>query len=132
MEITKNTKPQIESLDGCEPDNCFIDGDVDVGIPIVSFRFGTKPAEPPQPMANTTNTAFTFNTKALKANTRDATPAIDVECFNIKRCYQYKQSTVRKLNELKTKHSDVNVYLSTIIDEAISYYYDYVFTRKPN
>lgn len=55
------------------------------------------------------------------------TPPIAGEVFDIKRGYTFRKSTVRKLNELKAAHPDVNVYLSTIIDDAINHYYNYVF-----
>lgn len=55
------------------------------------------------------------------------TPPIDGEHFDIKRGYTFRKSTIRKLNELKAAHPDVNVYLSTIIDEAINHYFNYMF-----
>ncbi|MEQ8198280.1 MAG: hypothetical protein ABRQ27_09785 [Clostridiaceae bacterium] len=44
----------------------------------------------------------------------------------MKRTYAFTKSTIRKLNELKARHPDVNAYLSTILDEAINYYYEHV------
>ena len=44
--------------------------------------------------------------------------------------YPFRPSTLRKLSELKAKHPDVNVYLNTIIVEAINYYYDTIFSEK--
>jgi hypothetical protein len=53
-----------------------------------------------------------------------------VATFRYKRCYQFRESTVRMLNELKAAHPDVNVYLNTILDEAIRHYYKYFFHKN--
>ena len=58
------------------------------------------------------------------------TPFINGEQFTLKRCYQFRPSTVRKLNELKANHSDVNAYLNTILDEAILFYHKHVFNES--
>lgn len=55
------------------------------------------------------------------------TPPVDGEPFGIKRTYPLRKSTIRKLNELKAAHPDVNAYLSTILDAAIVHYYNYIF-----
>lgn len=126
MSRINNLRSKIESLDAEEQDNCIIDDDVDVGIPIATFSFGAKPEAVMQPVTAAPKSSFSFRAKAQ----RGITPAVDGESYTIKRCYQYRLSTLRKLNELKANHSDVNVYLNTIIDKAISYYYDYVFSRS--
>ena len=59
-----------------------------------------------------------------KPTANGSTPPIDGEPFDVKRCYNFRKSTIRKLNELKAKHPDVNAYLSTILDAAINLYYD--------
>ena len=66
----------------------------------------------------------------LKALPKGLTPLINGEQFTLKRCYQFRSSTVRKLNELKANHSDVNAYLNTILDEAILYYYNHIFNES--
>lgn len=38
-----------------------------------------------------------------------------------------RPSTVRKLNSLKAEHPDVNVLFNTIVDMAVSHYYNYIF-----
>ncbi|GIM28428.1 hypothetical protein CPJCM30710_10940 [Clostridium polyendosporum] len=58
------------------------------------------------------------------------TPPIDGEAFDIRRTYQLRESTVRKLNELKAAHPDINVYLNTILDDAINHYYKYIFLEN--
>lgn len=58
------------------------------------------------------------------------TPPIDGEVFDIRRTYILRKSTLRKLNEIKAHHSNVNIYLNTIIDEAIVFYHNHVFSKK--
>ena len=55
-----------------------------------------------------------------------ATPAIDGETPNIKRSYTLRNSTIRKINELKSIHPDINVCVSTIVDIAINYYHNHI------
>lgn len=61
-----------------------------------------------------------------KATPKGITPSIDGESFDIKRSYQFRESTLRMLNELKANHPDINVYLNTIVDAAIRHYHHYV------
>lgn len=65
-----------------------------------------------------------------RSNPHGTTPAIDGDHFTLKRGYQLRPSTLRKLNELKSKHPDVNVYLNTILDAAIQHYYDYIINKS--
>lgn len=53
-----------------------------------------------------------------------AIPSIDDELPDTKRCYVLRSSTVRKINEIKNNHSSLNVCVSTIVDLAVSHYYD--------
>ena len=55
-----------------------------------------------------------------------AAPLIYGEVPDIKRTYMLRSSTVRKLNELKSIHPDINVCVSTIVDIAIDHYYKYI------
>jgi hypothetical protein len=41
-----------------------------------------------------------------------------------------RPSTLRKLNALKAEHPDVNVLFNTIVDMAVSYYYNYISNEK--
>ncbi|CUU50903.1 hypothetical protein [Clostridium beijerinckii] len=71
------------------------------------------------------------STKELFDNRRTplpngATPAIDGETPNIKRSYTLRSSTIRKINELKSIHPDINVCVSTIVDIAINYYHNHI------
>ncbi len=55
-----------------------------------------------------------------------AAPAIDGETPTIKRSYTLRGSTIRKINELKHLHPDINVCVSTIVDIAIDHYHNYI------
>lgn len=46
------------------------------------------------------------------------------------RSYTLRRSTVRILSKIKAIHIDDNVYLNTIVDEAIRYYYEYLKTQN--
>ena len=52
------------------------------------------------------------------------TPPVDGEHFELKRTFVFRKSTVKMLNKLKAEHEDENVYLSSIVDEAIRYYFE--------
>jgi hypothetical protein len=53
-------------------------------------------------------------------------PPIDGEYLGVKRTYILRASTVRKINELKSIHPDLNTYVSTIVDLAIAHYYEHI------
>lgn len=55
-----------------------------------------------------------------------AAPAIDGETPTIKRSYTLRSSTIRKINELKSIHPDINICVSTIVDIAIDYYHNHI------
>ncbi|NFO15665.1 hypothetical protein FDB34_16060 [Clostridium botulinum] len=59
-----------------------------------------------------------------------AAPPIDGETANIKRSYTLRKSTVRKINELKSIHPDINVCVSTIVDIAIAYYHEHIINNN--
>ncbi|NFA43735.1 hypothetical protein EXM65_14485 [Clostridium botulinum] len=59
-----------------------------------------------------------------------STPPIDGEAANIKRSYTLRKSTVRKINELKSIHPDINVCVSTIVDIAIAYYHEHIINNN--
>ena len=70
---------------------------------------------------NNYNTEIFDNRRTPIAN--GAAPAIDGETPSIRRCYILRESTIRKINELKMMDNDINVCVSTIVDLAIDYYY---------
>ncbi|MBY6809355.1 hypothetical protein [Clostridium botulinum] len=59
-----------------------------------------------------------------------STPPIDGEAANIKRSYTLRKSTVRKINEIKSIHPDINVCVSTIVDIAIAYYHEHIINNN--
>ena len=61
-----------------------------------------------------------------KSTANGITPPIDGEYFNIKRGYCMRKSTVVMLNELKASHPNINVYMNSIVDAAISHYYNFI------
>lgn len=61
-----------------------------------------------------------------------ATPPIDGEEANIKRSYTLRASTIRKINELKSIHPDINVCVSSIVDIAIDFYHNYITNEGGN
>ncbi|MBY7024799.1 hypothetical protein HYI08_06190 [Clostridium botulinum] len=58
-----------------------------------------------------------------------STPPIDGEAANVKRSYTLRKSTVRKINEIKSIHPDINVCVSTIVDIAIDYYHEHIINN---
>lgn len=70
------------------------------------------------------NTTLQDNRKAPVVN--GIAPPINGEYLDIKRTYMLRASTVRKINELKSIHPELNTYVSTIVDLAIAHYYDHI------
>ena len=137
--MKKKNYANVESLDAEDfDDDGFSEGEINLGKAISSFSFEALKEEqstnaPTAPSIDINKPAASSPmVLSFRKPQRGATPAVDGELFTMKRCYQFRPSTIRKLNELKASHSDVNAYLNTIIDEAISYYYDYVFSSKSN
>lgn len=79
-----------------------------------------KISSKPEPKENIPDYRFS------KSNPCGRTPPIDGEAFDMVRCYTLRRSTVRMLSKIKVIHQDDNVYLNTIVDEAIRYYYEYL------
>ena len=75
---------------------------------------------------NNENT-LTDNRKAPIVN--GCAPPIGGEYLDIKRTYMLRSSTVRKLNELKSLHPDLNTYVSTLVDLAIAHYYEHIINE---
>ena len=57
-------------------------------------------------------------------------PSINGEKPTLKRTYKLRPTTIKKLNELVAIHSDPNTYVSTIVDIAIEFYYDFIKNEK--
>ena len=112
---------------------------------IASFNFtsdaalsGNPMIEQPKPQVETTiQTAVKvtspenlFDNRTCRSNAFGITPPVDGEYFDVKRTFIFRRSTVRMLNRLKDEHVDENVYLSSIVDEALRFYYGHVFEEK--
>lgn len=132
-EVSENIDAYFDQGDDIE----VTEGEPDLKNCIATFSFA--PEAPDAVKAETESQKFVFqqpsadNAAAAKApNTalKGVTPPIDGEYFTLKRCYQFRPSTIRKLNEIKAKHSDVNAYLNTILDEAILHYYDHILNNS--
>lgn len=129
----KKDSSDVESLDmyNLEEDG-FIEGDIDAGRSIASFSFGSNvllqnnSSSSQETVSTQSKDTAVLNVQTDKPIPKGLTPPIDGEHFSIKRCYQLRPSTLRKLNELKAKHDNINVYLNTIVDAAIRHYHDYV------
>jgi hypothetical protein len=106
------------------------------GTPVATFNFNTDDSFNPNPQQNLVlekneaKSSPLIDNRIGKQSFNGITPSIDGEAFKYKRCYQFRESTVRMLNELKAAHPDVNVYLNTILDEAIRHYYKYFFHKN--
>lgn len=74
------------------------------------------------------NTEIFDNRRTPIAN--GAAPAIDGETPSIRRCYILRESTIRKINELKMMDNDISVCVSTIVDQAIDYYYNTILSSR--
>lgn len=84
------------------------------------------------PLDNSTIKSSKPTTQSITPNSkiRGLTPAIDGESFSIKRCYQFRPSTLKKLNQLKGESDNFNIYLNEIIDAAICFYHNSIFNKK--
>jgi hypothetical protein len=135
--------PLVECLDFYdEEEGGFIEGNALSENVLSSFSFTSEP-EPTSPEASNAVKAFEFNVSSPAAETlidnrkfkteaNTATPAIEGEAYTISRFYKLRYSTAKMLNEIKAAHDDVNVYMNTIVDEAIRYYYSFLFEKEKN
>jgi hypothetical protein len=118
---------KIECLDGEADDEGFIEGDIETGKVFSTFSFGMSAAS----NANKTLVSQPLvQSKTYASAPRGLTPPVNGEHFTIKRSYAMRPSTVRKLNALKAEHPDVNALLNTIVDMAVSHYYNYIFNEN--
>ena len=70
------------------------------------------------------------NIKASRSQPYGITPPVNGEYFDTRRTFNFRQSTVRMLNELKAANPDINAYLSSIVDQAVCHYHEYIFKEK--
>lgn len=128
------------------------DSEADLGECVASFSFGSntdndlntssiniseEAISTKSNAAEITDTEKTINTSSLNLNedlfdnrtipiANGATPILNGETPDVKRTYTLRASTVRKINELKGIHPDINACVSTIVDRALEYYYKYI------
>lgn len=133
----KKTKP-LSKDDLCYEEEVEEDGICDFvpGKIVAQFNFTGDTIPSNEPMLKEQTPIMTKAMDVLPDNTipkaqpNGITPPIQGEYFVIKKGFTFRKSTVKKLNEIKASNSDINVYLSTIVDEAICRYYDYIFKEK--
>lgn len=116
------------------------------GICISSFSFGedfsndtsvisTTINKTENSNASTMSTENTSSNNTMSFNNRitpvsyGAAPPIDGEAANIKRSYTLRASTIRKINELKSIHPEINVCVSSIVDIAIDHYHNHIINE---
>ena len=127
----------VEFLDVCDiDDEGFIEGDINTGKVLSTFSFemhatpGDNKAPALQaPIQSKSKEILSLQNQTYSSAPRGLTPPINGESFTVKRSYAMRPSTVRKLNALKADHPDVNVLFNTIVDMAISHYYNYIFNE---
>jgi hypothetical protein len=138
---SKSKNFNVENIDACEvEDEGFFEGDIpNLGTPIAIFNFGADSNNADmdlslkaQPIGAKQDNNLGTEKKFTSPSAKGLTPPIDGEQFTLKRGYQFRPSTLRKLNELKAKHPDINVYLNTILDAAILHYYDFINNQGGN
>jgi hypothetical protein len=67
-----------------------------------------------------------LNNGKQQAQPYGITPPVDGEHFELSRTFKFRRSTVKMINQIKAEHQYENVYLSSIVDDAIRYYYQYI------
>jgi hypothetical protein len=128
----------IECLDANDAEEeGFSEGDVVTGKVVSTFNFGMSNTSSDSntsnmqfPLQKAVDEKFNIQNETYTTTPRGLTPPINGENFTVKRSYTMRPSTVRKLNALKAEHPDVNVLFNTIVDMAISHYYNYIFNAK--
>lgn len=106
----------------------------DEPIEVFANSTSTKSSSTTAKVISTNNNSFSnvahnkdiLDHRTLKSNPNGRTPSVDGEIFDMVRTYTLRRSTVRILSKIKVIHEDDNVYLNTIVDEAIRYYYEYL------
>ena len=89
-----------------------------------------KEKEEAQPVTKINFTPLSIKDNRHKAQPNGITPPIDGEFFEVRRSYSFRKSTLIKLNQIKGTSLDYNIYMNTIIDSAICFYYDHVMKKS--
>ena len=146
----KNVDIESTYEDDDEINDCFsFDESTPPGNQIASFSFGSSDNNPvpektiakrqdtkiqssitPTPTKKSPEETIHDNRNNKFAN--GITPPIDNEPLNIRRTYLLRASTIKKINQLVAYDDDINVYVSTIVDKAINFYYESVINQTTN
>ena len=98
---------------------------IDLNISSANTQYNKSPA-PYLNNKSVTNDKTILNDNRKTPIANGMAPPIDGEYLDVKRTYMLRSSTVRKLNELKSIHPEINTYVSTIVDIAIAHYYNHI------
>jgi len=93
-----------------------------------NINIETNTTDPRQSTNISNSTKDIFDNRRTPLPNR-ATPPIDGETPTIKRTYTLRSSTIRKINELKNVHPDINVCVSSIVDIALEHYHNYILNE---
>ncbi len=134
----RKNKSNINFLDACEDeDDGFIEGGITNEKVLSTFSFGMNTALEENklqvlqaPLLQAIKESHNTQNQPYTSTPRGLTPPINGENFTVKRSYAMRPSTVRKLNALKAEHPDVNLLFNTIVDMAVSHYYNYIFNEN--
>ena len=127
--IIETTKPNLESQSNDHSttlNNKTITENNDASINNINIQTNTTDSIETKNTSNPTKDIFDNRRTPLPNR---ATPPIDGETPNIKRTYTLRSSTIRKINELKNVHPDINVCVSSIVDIALDYYHNYILNK---
>jgi hypothetical protein len=113
----------IERVDAEEEVEDGFSEDVQItGTVLTSFSFIQEP-EPLPIESKVEIPEKLIDNRKFQTQAYGITPPVDGEFFEVKRTFMFRRSTVRMLNKLKAEHENENVYLSSIVDEVIRFYY---------
>ena len=96
---------------------------------VASFCFTDEAKKEVQPVTKINFTPPSLEDNRHKPQPNGITPPIDGEFFDVRRSYSFRKSTLIKLNQIKGTSPDFNIYMNTIIDSAICFYYDHVMKK---
>lgn len=89
-----------------------------------------KKKEEAQPVTKINFSSPHLQDNRHKPQPNGITPPINGEFFEVRRSYSFRKSPLIKLNQIKGTSSDYNIYMNTIIDSAICFYYDDVMKKS--
>lgn len=78
---------------------------------------------------STSDTHINLLANLLTKSTFGSIPAIDGEPADLRRSYNLRRSTIKKIDEIKNAHPEACVCVSTVVDIAIAHYYDCIFGK---